>query len=279
MDLLLRGGTLVTCDASHRVMQGDLWVSGGRIQAMGAPDAVAEAMRDLPRAVRVLDARGAAVMPGFVQAHVHLCQTLFRGMADDLPLLEWLKRRIWPLEAAHDPDSLRASADLGIAELLLGGTTTILDMGTVRHHDAVFEALREGGLRAVSGKTMMDDGDDVPEGLRETTAASLAGERRPLRAVARRGGRTAAVRLRAALHPVVHRAALPRGRSSRGPAGPSCTRTRASTRASATRCGRARPRRRRRPRRLGLRGRRRDHRPRGAAQPEAAARLVATGRG
>jgi len=173
MDLLLRGGTLVTCDASHRVMQGDLWVSGGRIQAMGAPDAVAEAMRDLPRAVRVLDARGAAVMPGLVQTHVHLCQVLFRGMADDLPLLEWLKRRIWPLEAAHDPDSLRASADLGIAELLLGGTTTILDMGTVRHHDAVFEALRDGGLRAVSGKTMMDDGDDVPEGLRETTDASL----------------------------------------------------------------------------------------------------------
>jgi len=173
MDLLVRGGTLVTCDASHRVLAGDLLVCNGRIAAMGPADVVAEAVRALPRAVRILDARGAAVMPGLVQTHVHLCQVLFRGMADDLPLLEWLKRRIWPLEAAHDPDSLRASADLGIAELLLGGTTTLLDMGNVRHHGVVFEALRDGGIRAVSGKTMMDEGDGVPDGLRETTAHSL----------------------------------------------------------------------------------------------------------
>lgn len=172
MDLVLRGGTLVTCDPDDRVAPGDLWVSGGRIAALGV-DAAAQAARS-GRAVRVLDVTGCAVLPGFVQAHVHLCQTLFRGMADDLPLLAWLSTRIWPLEAAHDPASLRASADLGIAELLKGGTTTVLDMGTVRHHDAVFEALRDAGLRAVSGKTMMDAGEGVPAGLRETTAASLA---------------------------------------------------------------------------------------------------------
>ena len=61
--------------------------------------------------------------------------------ADDLALLDWLRRRIWPFEAAHDERSLRASADLGIAELLKGGTTAILDMGTVNHHDAVFTAI------------------------------------------------------------------------------------------------------------------------------------------
>ena len=71
---------------------------------------------------------------------MHLCQTLFRGLAEDQRLLAWLRERIWPLEAAHDPDSLRASARLGIAELLLGGTTAILDMGTVHHTDALFEA-------------------------------------------------------------------------------------------------------------------------------------------
>ena len=171
MDLLLRGGTLVTCDPDDRVAPGALWISDRRIAAMGV-DAEARALAS-GRSLRVLDVGGCAVLPGFVQAHVHLCQTLFRGMADDLPLLTWLRERIWPLEAAHDPASLRASADLGIAELIKGGTTTLLDMGTVHHHDAVFEALRASGLRAFSGKTMMDAGDSVPVGLRETTAASL----------------------------------------------------------------------------------------------------------
>jgi len=172
MDLLLRGGTLVTCDPDDRVTSGSLWITDGRIAALGA-DAEAKATRS-GRSLRVLDVAGCAVIPGFVQAHVHLCQTLFRGMGDDLPLLTWLKERIWPLEGAHDPRSLRASADLGIAELIKGGTTTVLDMGTVRHHDAVFEALRDSGLRAVSGKTMMDAGESVPRTLRETTEESLA---------------------------------------------------------------------------------------------------------
>jgi cytosine/adenosine deaminase-related metal-dependent hydrolase len=172
MDLLLRGGTLVTCDPDDRVTAGALWISDGRIAAMG-DDAAGRAIAS-GRSLRVLDVGGCAVVPGFVQAHVHLCQTLFRGMGDDLPLLTWLQERIWPLEAAHDPRSLRASADLGIAELIKGGTTTVLDMGTVHHHDAVFEALRDAGLRAVSGKTMMDAGEGVPAALRETTAESLA---------------------------------------------------------------------------------------------------------
>jgi cytosine/adenosine deaminase-related metal-dependent hydrolase len=104
---------------------------------------------------------------------VHLCQVLMRGMADDMPLLEWLKTRIWPLEAAHDERSLAASAELGLAEMMLAGTTTILDMGTVRAHDAVMEACDRSGIRAISGKTMMDVGDGVPAGLRESTRASL----------------------------------------------------------------------------------------------------------
>ena len=61
----------------------------------------------------MIDAEGCAVIPGFVQAHVHLCQVLFRGMADDLPLLEWLRKRIWPFEAAHDARSLRARRGSG----------------------------------------------------------------------------------------------------------------------------------------------------------------------
>ena len=131
------------------------------------------ARRDASGLVRVLDARGSAVVPGMVQAHVHLCQVLFRGMADDLPLLDWLKERIWPLEAAHDEKSIRASAELGLLEMTLAGTTTILDMGTVHHHDEVMDACGRSGIRAVSGKAMMDMGAGVPKGLRESTKESL----------------------------------------------------------------------------------------------------------
>jgi cytosine/adenosine deaminase-related metal-dependent hydrolase len=134
------------------------------------------------RPARVLDARGCAVIPGLVQAHVHLCQTLMRGQADDLPLLAWLRQRIWPLEAAHDEASAAASAELGLAEAMLGGTTTLLDMGTVRAHDAILDACVRSGIRALSGKAMMDRGDGVPRGLRETTRASLDESERLARA-------------------------------------------------------------------------------------------------
>ncbi len=165
MDTLVVGGTVVTCDAGNRVVQGDVLVRGREIAAVG----------DVATAgvTRVVDARGCAVIPGLVQAHVHLCQVLMRGMADDLPLLEWLRKRIWPLEAAHDEASLRASAELGLVEAMLGGTTTVLDMGTVRGHDAVMDACVRAGVRALSGKAMMDRGADVPAGLRESTQDSL----------------------------------------------------------------------------------------------------------
>ena len=168
LDLVVRGGTLLTMCPAHGVQEvrADLRVRGTRILAMG------RAARRGPPA-RVLPAEGCVVIPGFVQAHVHLCQTLFRGAADGLPLLPWLQERIWPFEAAHDARSLRASARLGVAELLKGGTTTVLDMGTVAHHDQVFEVLLESGLRAFSGKAMMDRGRGLPRGLRETRSASV----------------------------------------------------------------------------------------------------------
>jgi 5-methylthioadenosine/S-adenosylhomocysteine deaminase len=175
---LIRGGTVVTCDASDQVIEGDVLLDGDRIVAVGPGEAIGRARATGAKAgaaglLRVIDARGCAVIPGFVQAHVHLCQALFRGMADDMPLLEWLRARIWPLEAAHDARSLTASAELGLAEMTRAGTTTILDMGTVHGHGAVMDACVRSGIRAVSGKAMMDVGDGVPRGLRESTRASL----------------------------------------------------------------------------------------------------------
>lgn len=165
---LIRGGVVVTMDPARRVLEGDVLVVGDRIAAVGDVRAAA-----IPPGARVIDATGHAVIPGLVQAHVHLVQALFRGMADDLPLLEWLRTRIWPLEAAHDDRSAAASARLGLAEMLCAGTTTILDMGTVHSHDAVMDAIAESGMRALSGKAMMDVGEGVPARLRESTRASL----------------------------------------------------------------------------------------------------------
>jgi 5-methylthioadenosine/S-adenosylhomocysteine deaminase len=183
VDTLIAGGVVVTCDGGDRLVDGDLLVRGDRVAAIGRGT-----RRGDPSAVtRVVDARGCAVIPGFVQAHVHLCQTLMRGMADDLPLLEWLRARIWPLEAAHDERSSTASAELGLLEAMTAGTTTVLDMGSVRAHDAVMDACLRAGARAISGKAMMDAGDGVPAGLRESTRASLDESERMARAWRGRG--------------------------------------------------------------------------------------------
>ena len=102
------------------------------------------------------------LIPGFVQTHVHLCQALFRGLADDLPLLDWLKKKIFPFENAHNENSLSASIKLGINELLLGGTTTILDMGTLRYQEVIFEELINSSMRAFSGKCLIDENGLCP---------------------------------------------------------------------------------------------------------------------
>src|SRR5215204_887601 len=137
------------------VIEGSVVVRNGRIESVGADPG---ATHDL-----TIDAAGAYLLPGFIQTHVHLCQTLFRGYADDMPLLEWLKKRVWPMEAAHTPATLRASTRLAAAELLLSGTTTALTMETVHDTDVVFEALEQMGLRAIVGKCMMDSDDEVPK--------------------------------------------------------------------------------------------------------------------
>ncbi len=138
---------------------------------------IAEVARGLSPASgeEVLDVRGTWVIPGFVQAHVHTCQTLFRNTADDMELLDWLGERIWPFEAWLDAAALDASSRLGLFELLAGGTTTILDMATVHHTDVVFQAAEESGLRYVGGKCLMDFDDTgrCPEGLLEEADAAL----------------------------------------------------------------------------------------------------------
>jgi cytosine/adenosine deaminase-related metal-dependent hydrolase len=167
-DLLLAGGDVLLHDGEWRVERVDVMVREGRIATVGKDE------RPSTR-LQVRDCSGCLVMPGLIQAHVHLCQTLFRGLADDLRLEDWLVRRIWPLEAAHTEETVYWSAMLGAAELLLGGTTAILDMETVRHTGAAFQALERIGIRAAVGKCLMDaHPEGAPLELAESTENALA---------------------------------------------------------------------------------------------------------
>ena len=162
--ILIKNGTLVTMDAENSILRGDLLVVDGRIADIGPTGKTADL---------VIDATDCAVLPGFVQTHIHLCQTLFRGAADDLSLIDWLKKRVWPMEAAHTAASVRASARLGVAELIKGGTTCALTMETVNHTEEVFKVVAETGFRATVGKCMMDKGEAVPSALHEETQSSV----------------------------------------------------------------------------------------------------------
>lgn len=189
--ILIKGATVITVDSDDRVLDADILIRDGRIvrliergnenilEASEASNeksgAAAEALTSMAESgVTVINAEGCAVLPGFVQTHIHLCQTIMRGAADDLSLLDWLRNRVWRLEAAHSARSLYASAQLGIAELLQGGTTTALTMETVNYTEEVFRAVKEAGFRATIGKCMMDKGAEVPAALAEKTRASLA---------------------------------------------------------------------------------------------------------
>jgi len=162
--ILLKDATIVTVDAEDSIVHGDLLIEDDRIVSVEPNKSKADF---------TIDAGNCAVIPGFIQTHIHLCQTLFRSAADDLALIDWLKKRVWPMEAAHSPESIAASARLGIAELIKGGTTCALTMETVHHTSEVFRVVLESGFRATVGKCMMDKGDEVPGGLRERTEDSI----------------------------------------------------------------------------------------------------------
>jgi len=111
----------------------------------------------------VYEAKNLTLIPGFIQTHVHLSQTLFRCLAEDLPLLDWLRLKIFPFENAHNETSLKVTAQLSINELLMGGTTTFLDMGTLRYGEVVLSEMITSGIRGFSGKCLIDINDLYPD--------------------------------------------------------------------------------------------------------------------
>lgn len=147
--LILRGATIVTADDFNTVTTGDVVVRDGLIE------------RIEPRTWHgsdhtVVDLSGMIVMPAFVQTHVHTCQTLWRNLADDMSLMEWLRHRTWPFEDALTRDMITASVRLSAAELLLSGTLTINDFGLMHDADAVPAAAAGTGLRGVWARILVD---------------------------------------------------------------------------------------------------------------------------
>lgn len=166
--LLLRGGTILTLDSNATVWPGtDLLVTDGRIAWIGP-------VPEPPPGTRILDVSGRIVLPGLIQGHLHLGQTFFRGLAEERRLLAWLRERIWPLEAAHDDESAYWCGLLGAAECLLGGTTTIQDIGIGPGARGLLDAIAASGLRAFAGQCLMDFGAELPSPMRSETDAALA---------------------------------------------------------------------------------------------------------
>jgi 5-methylthioadenosine/S-adenosylhomocysteine deaminase len=151
-DIIIRGGTLVTMDSSFRVIEnGAVAIRGERIIAVGKASDIASKYF----APRIIDARGKVILPGLVNTHTHVPMVLFRGIADDLMLMEWLQKYIFPAEAKNvDEQFVRWGTRLGCLEMIRGGTTTYVDM--YYFEDAVAEETARAGMRAVLGETVID---------------------------------------------------------------------------------------------------------------------------
>lgn len=151
-DLVIHNGTLVTVNEHFDIIpNGLLCVKGDKLERIGTLDT----NQAPPAAAETIDANDGFIMPGLVNSHTHLPMTLFRGLADDLPLDKWLNETIFPAEGAHlQPENVRWGTLLGCAEMLLSGTTTCCDGYFLE--DQVAAAVATSGMRAVLGQGVID---------------------------------------------------------------------------------------------------------------------------
>jgi len=149
-DILIKDGYIITMDAQRRILRhGSVAIEGDKITAVG---------KDVKeRADTVIDARGKAVLPGLINAHTHLSMTLLRGVADDMPLLEWLETKIWPIEKNLTAQDCYLGALLGCLEMIKSGTTCFADQYFFM--EDVARAVEEAGLRAMLSYGIIELGD------------------------------------------------------------------------------------------------------------------------
>jgi len=152
VDLLITGGTVLTMDTQRHILDdGAIAVRGDSIVAVGARDELETKYAP----ARVINARGTIVMPGLINGHTHAAMSLFRGIAEDLSLDDWLHAYIFPAEARNVTEDFTAwGTCLAILEMLRGGTTTYADM--YYFEDAVARVTKEAGMRGVLGETIID---------------------------------------------------------------------------------------------------------------------------
>ncbi len=166
VDLLVLGGKIVTMDGSRRVIdEGGIAVTGGRIMAIGSRAEIEKAYTSRQR----VNAAGKLIVPGLINGHTHIPMVLFRGLADDLDLQDWLTKYIFPAEAKNvSEDFVRAGTRLGLAEMIRGGTTTYCDM--YYFEDAIADETAKAGVRGVLGETVID----FPVADNKTNAEAMA---------------------------------------------------------------------------------------------------------
>ena len=151
-DIVVHNGIIVTVNSTFDIIEnGIVCIKDGLV----AKIAVQSKDLPLPSARDMIDAGGGIIMPGLINTHTHLPMTLFRGLADDLPLDTWLNENIFPAEGKYiNPETVRWGTLLACAELLLSGTTTCCDGYFLE--DSVAQAAHESGIRAILGHGVID---------------------------------------------------------------------------------------------------------------------------
>ncbi len=151
-DTLVVGGTILTMEpGSEPIPDGAIAIADGRIAAVG----LAEDLLEHAPTGQVVNAGGCLILPGLVNTHSHLAMSLLRGLADDLPLMDWLENHIWPAEKTHmDREAVRLGTELAVAEQLLAGVTTTTDMYFFANEVAA--VLAEAGMRGVIAESLID---------------------------------------------------------------------------------------------------------------------------
>jgi 5-methylthioadenosine/S-adenosylhomocysteine deaminase len=151
VSLIVTGGTVVTVDGGSRVLApGAVAIDGRDIVAVDTPEAIAQRFS----AAETIDAAGQVVLPGLINTHTHAPMVLYRGLADDLALMEWLQKYIFPAEAKTvTPEFVRAGTRLAALEMIQSGTTAYADM--YYFEEEIAKATKEAGIRGVLGQTII----------------------------------------------------------------------------------------------------------------------------
>jgi len=189
---LIEDAIVVTMDPRRRVIEGgSILVEGDRIAKIAGPGS-----RRQRGAQQRISAKGMAVIPGLIDTHIHLAQSLLRGYADDLSLVEWLSQRVWPIQGSFTEEDGRASAELSMLEMVKSGTTSFVGVDVVSRYgfDGIAESVTKAGMRGALAKTIMDTpsygrkGKIMPAGLVEEKGACIREAKSMVNKWNRRGG-------------------------------------------------------------------------------------------